>query len=150
MYRLIPPPAAFAIAIAGMWFSTRYIPLARFSLSYQVPIAVALVAVGLLVVILSLRLFVHAGTTPDPRSPERASELVTSGVYRLSRNPMYLGDSIMLLGIGLWFGSLAALACIAVFIVYTDRVQISREETALRDRFGERYADYCARVRRWL
>lgn len=150
MNRWISPPVAFGLAILGMWLMKRYIPSGHYSLPYQSAAAAALVVIGVLAVICSLRLFARAGTTPNPMAPGNATELVTSGVYRVSRNPMYLGDAIMLLGVAVWFGSWFAFVWLGAFILYIDRLQIRAEEAALTARFGDRYARYQREVRRWL
>jgi protein-S-isoprenylcysteine O-methyltransferase Ste14 len=74
---------------------------------------VALIVLGVGIVAGSIRSFVAAGTTPNPTQPQKATELVTSGVYSLLRNPMYVGDTVMLAGIAVWVGSVLGLAPIA-------------------------------------
>ena len=92
----------------------------------------------------------RAGTTVNPRKPHEASALVTSGVYRFSRNPMYLADVLLLAAWAAWLASAAALIGLPLFIVYLNRYQIELEERALQARFGAAYAAYRATVRRWL
>ena len=85
-----------------------------------------------------------------PRAPERSSRLVTGGVYRFSRNPMYLALALFLLAWALWLGNGAALVWPALFAAYLTRFQIVPEERALAAKFGQEYAQYCRRVRRWF
>lgn len=94
--------------------------------------------------------FRRADTTTNPHKPESARTLVTSGVYRWTRNPMYLGLSFLLLGWAIELGTLGALAGPLFFAVLIQYVQIRPEEHALRARFEEDYAYYCGRVNRWL
>ncbi len=148
--RWISPPVAFAIAAVGMWLLGRAVDFGRYDFPYRGALAIALVALGLLVIVVSLRIFSSAGTTANPMQPRNASELVTSGVYSLSRNPMYVGDAVMLAGISVWIGSALNVVLLAAFVAYIDRVQIAAEEQALAAIFGERYAAYRQRVRRWL
>ncbi|HET9642519.1 MAG TPA: isoprenylcysteine carboxylmethyltransferase family protein [Burkholderiaceae bacterium] len=148
--RWIPPPVAFAIAALAMWALTRYGPFVRHAFPYQRATGITLIVIGLLVLAVSLGLFATAHTSPNPIEPMRATRLVTSGIYAYSRNPMYLGDAIVLLGIDVLSGSAVALVFVAAFVIYIDKVQIAAEEAALAKRFGDAYAEYRQRVRRWL
>jgi protein-S-isoprenylcysteine O-methyltransferase Ste14 len=94
--------------------------------------------------------FRRAQTTINPLRPANASSLVTSGIYRFSRNPMYLGLLLVLIGWALRLSSLPALAGPLIFLLYIRRFQIAPEEEALAARFGKAYSEYTARVRRWL
>ncbi len=93
-------------------------------------------------------LFRQSGTPASPRG--RASSLITSGPFRFSRNPMYLGIVTMLLGIALWLGSWPMLIAPVGFFVFMTLVRIPYEEQRLGDIFGEGYAFYRRRVRRWI
>ena len=94
--------------------------------------------------------FLRARTTANPLHPGGASSLVTSGVYRVTRNPMYLGFLFALLAWGLYLGSLPALVLVLGYPLYMTRFQIVPEERALQEIFGEDFEDYKGRVRRWL
>ena len=150
MNRYVSPPVAFAIAILGMWLVQDRVNLGRFQFAYQGVLAGALVAIGLVLAAMALVSFKRAGTTANPVNPALSSQLVTSGVYRITRNPMYVGDAIMLAGAGVWLGSAPALVFVVAFIAFIDRAQIAVEEAALEQRFGRAYGAYRQRVRRWL
>jgi protein-S-isoprenylcysteine O-methyltransferase Ste14 len=94
--------------------------------------------------------FRQAHTTINPHRPENATTLVTSGVYAWTRNPMYLGLSVLLLGWAIRLGTLTPLVLAPLFIPLIRHVQVRPEEQALRVRFGQDYARYCERVNRWL
>lgn len=94
--------------------------------------------------------FRRHGTTIDPLRPDRASHLVVAGPNRLTRNPMYVGMAGLLVAHAALRRSPAALLPVAGFVAVIDRFQVAREEAALRERFGAKYADYCARVPRWV
>ena len=94
--------------------------------------------------------FVRRRTTVSPLQPQRSSQLVVSGFYRYSRNPMYLGMLCLLLAWGVWLGQGVVLAGPLLWALWIDRLQIVPEERALEARFGEAYRAYCRRVRRWL
>ena len=150
MNRWLSPPVAFAIAAVAMWWIGRSVEFGRYAFDYQAPTGIALIVLGLGIVAVSIRSFVVAGTTPSPTQPKNATQLVTSGAYALSRNPMYVGDAVMLAGIAVWLGSVLDLVLIAAFVWYIDRFQIAAEEKALAEIFGKRYATYRGGVRKWL
>ena len=146
----IPPPVVGALVAAAMWSVS--------ALGPQFPIAtgpkyaaVAILAVaGVAFDLLGLLAFRAFRTTVNPLKPERASAMVTSGVYRVSRNPMYVGMVLLLLA---WAVNLSALLPFAgppIFVLYITRFQIQSEERVLKGIFGEEYSAYAARVRRWL
>ncbi len=113
-------------------------------------LTVSLVTIGCVFCIAGLVSFRLANTTVNPSKPEQATNLVTSGVYRFSRNPMYVGFVFILLGWGIWLSSLWALLCVAGFIAYLTLFQIIPEERALTQLFGEDYIQYKNKVKRWL
>ncbi len=96
------------------------------------------------------RAFRRVRTTVNPLHPERASSMVTSGIFRFTRNPMYVGIALVLLGFFLAFGALSAILGLPAFVGYITRFQILPEERILEAKFGSAYAAYRARVRRWL
>lgn len=116
------------------------------------PVTVTLLfAAAFLVVALAVHRFRSTRTTVDPMHPERASSLVTGGVYRFSRNPMYLGFALALIAWGLHLSDLLGVAAgPALFVLWADRLQIVPEEKALEARFGEAWREYRSRVRRWI
>ena len=83
-------------------------------------------------------------------APQKASALVTSGVYRITRNPMYLGMLLVLAGWAVWLGNAAALIGLPLFVGVLNLLQIAPEERVLRGRFGDAFTRYAARVRRWI
>ena len=133
-----------------MWVIDRSVDAGRITSSVQIPAAVAFLAAGVGLMATAVASFVTANTTINPLKPSRASRLVTSGVFRLSRNPIYVGDLLVLVAIAVWLGQAANIALLAGFVWYIDRFQIRPEERALSTLFGAEYTAYCARVRRWL
>lgn len=113
-------------------------------------LAIAALLAGIAVAVAGVAEFRRARTTVNPMKPARASSMVTSGVYRFTRNPMYLGMALALVGIAAWWASAAGLAVAAAFCAYMTRFQIRPEERALRERFGGEFAAYAAHVRRWI
>jgi protein-S-isoprenylcysteine O-methyltransferase Ste14 len=147
----IPPLVLTGLLAVAMWLVTRCLPQASFDLPFRQVAAAAIGTTALVILALAVRPFRHARTTVDPRRPERASVLVTDGVYSLSRNPMYVGMVLALVAWGLCLASVVALLLApAAFVIYMDRRQIPAEEHALAAAFGEQYAHYTCRVRRWI
>ena len=109
-----------------------------------------LVVVGLAFDLLGLLAFRAAQTTVNPLKPQRASALVTGGVYQVTRNPMYVGMCFLLLAWAVHLSALLPFAGPVLFALYITRFQIQPEERALIQLFGEQYVQYTARVRRWL
>ena len=146
--RVIYPPVWLLLGLIAVFALNETWPLLRFtSLAWQV-VGAVVILMGLLLLVAANGLFVRAGTEVIPFRP--VSSLVTGGVYRLSRNPMYLGMALVLLGCALTVGALSALAIPPVFAVIVQIRFIHHEERMLQGLFPEEYPAYCARVRRWL
>ena len=94
--------------------------------------------------------FLRAHTSLLPNHPERAATLVTTGIYRVSRNPMYAGLLLALMAEVIYLGTIPGLLVLPIFVEILQRWQIRPEEQALRAKFGEAYAAYVRRTRRWL
>jgi len=146
----IPPLAVVAVAALLMWLIARATPPLTLSYPEHAWLAWACVVLGLLAVGTGVTAFHRARTTVNPLSPESASAIVSSGVYRLSRNPMYLGFLLLLAGWAAYLGNVASLIVLPAYVLYMNRFQILPEEEALASKFGEAYLAYKHRVRRWL
>lgn len=145
------PPVALAFLVAALtWGAARLAPAAGFPLPAGRFIAGGLALAGLLVAIEGVIAFHRARTTVNPLQPGAASALVVSGIYRLTRNPMYLGLLLVLFGWALFLANAAAFVGPAVFVLFINRLQIIPEERALTAKFGPEFVAYQARVRRWL
>ena len=132
-----------------MWLISRAAPPFHFDLPAHRWLAGVLVSTGFVTGISGVVTFLKAKTTVDPTKP-RASSLVTWGVYAISRNPMYLGGLIMLLGWAIFLLNALAFLFLPVYVLYINRFQIAPEERALTSLFGETYVAYQMRARRWL
>jgi protein-S-isoprenylcysteine O-methyltransferase Ste14 len=144
----VPPPLWVALVVAGGLVLERVVSLPDFSGRATRVVAAGLLAAWLLLLVLSLRELRRSGTTVRPDRP--ASALVTSGPYAKTRNPLYLGLTLLQAAAGLWFGSLWVLLLIPVTVVLLTRFAILPEERYLEATFGEAYRQYRSRVRRWL
>ena len=148
----IPPPLV-AAAVAGCMYAAAVLlpaPMLALPPGVRVGMALALAAVGAGFDVAGLWAFRKARTTVNPLTPHRSVAVVSTGVYRLTRNPMYLGLALILLGLAVYLASPWALLGPLVFAAYITRFQIVPEERALQARFGAAYTAYRARVRRWL
>lgn len=145
------PPAVVGLAVgAAMWAAARYGPVGAFALPANRLIAAVLVSAGFIVAILGVAAFRRARTTVNPLQPENVSSLVVAGIYGRTRNPMYLGMLLVLLGWAALLANALALGFAAVFIPLMNRLQIRPEEKILAARFGKTFTDYQSAVRRWI
>lgn len=150
MTLLVPPPLVLLIAATLMWGVTRMVEGGRVQFPLQLPLAALLFVAGAALMAAAALAFLRARTTINPMRPSDASRLLTEGVFRYSRNPIYLADALLLAGVGVWLGSPWNIILLAGFVWYIDRIQIRAEERALRKRFGRPYRRYCEEVRRWI
>lgn len=146
----LPPPVVALLLAAGMWWLAAWPPAWPWTGEGRWPLVLALVVVGLLFDLSGLVVFLRQRTTINPLRPERASSLVTGGVYRITRNPMYVGLCCLLLAWALFLWSPWTLLGPVLFVAWITRLQIVPEERELERKFGDDYRAYRARVRRWL
>ena len=146
----IPPGALVIITAALMWLVSRLGPAFGLLLPARRALALGLVVAGVVVSALGLVSFRRAGTTVNPIKPETAGSLVVSGIYRRTRNPMYLGFLLGLAGWAVFLSNALAFIFLPVFVLYLNRFQIRPEERALTALFGEDFAAYQSKVRRWI
>jgi protein-S-isoprenylcysteine O-methyltransferase Ste14 len=146
----IPPLALVAMFVVGIAMVTVYVPLVAVPLPGHKFAAAALALAGLLLALVGVLQFRRARTTVNPMSPAKASALVSSGIYRWSRNPMYLGMALLLLGVAAWGSTLAGYLLVLAFCWFLTRFQIIPEERVLLAAFGQEFAQYMAKVRRWI
>jgi protein-S-isoprenylcysteine O-methyltransferase Ste14 len=145
------PPDVIWVAVAGlMWLSSRVAVGFGAEAPLRRPLALLLILIGTALIVAARMALERAGTTWHPTEPGRTTVLVTSGVYRLSRNPTYLGMEIVLLSWAVVLASPAAALLSVLFVAYIDRFQIRPEESTLSVSLGAAYSDYVQRVRRWV
>lgn len=146
----IPPPVVAALIGLAMWIAAPLGAALAVGATARHVVTAILLAVALAFDLAGLLAFRASRTTINPLRPERASTLVTAGIYRFTRNPMYVGLGLILLAwavhLSAWLPFLGPL----VYVLYINRFQIVPEERALRQSFGEPYVRYMARTRRWL
>lgn len=149
MHLKLPPPFLMLIALGGMYGLAEYWPLWRFSFWGQTAVILLLCLCATLVGLAGVVSFAKVRTTVNPHQPHKTSALVTSGIYRFSRNPMYLALVLLLFAAFFYFAALSGGIMIPLFIIYMNSFQIGPEEGVLETLFGDEYRRYCRQVRRW-
>ncbi len=144
----VPPLALLFICAVCAFVLANLIPIVTFTAPLWL-VAFALLT-GAAFLLPAVTSFVKHETTVSPLSPSSATTLVTDGVFGVTRNPMYVGMLLLLLGFVLWLGAISSLAMVIAFFALLDRNQIPTEERSLLDIFGDNYRTYCKRVPRWL
>lgn len=148
--RVVPPVAAMLCVAVPMWLVARLAPALAVDLPGRRAASLVLALTGAAVALAGVAEFRRARTTVNPLRPERASALVVSGIFRRTRNPMYLGLAFVLLGWAWYLQHALAVLGVPAFVAWMNRSQIPREEHALERLFGAEFAHYKTRVRRWL
>lgn len=146
----IPPVIQFIAAASVAWAVSTTMPVLMFSGMVANVAASAFSLVGVVFLVSAVRLFNQRDTTINPLDPSKAERLVVDGLYKVTRNPMYIGLALLLVGWCLYLGTLAAFTGVAVFVIAMNELQIKPEERALTEKFGEQYQAYLRQVRRWV
>ncbi|MEM8705113.1 MAG: isoprenylcysteine carboxylmethyltransferase family protein [Actinomycetota bacterium] len=146
----IPPPVWAAVFAAIAYGIGVLEPGLEFTVSSPL-LGIGIAIIGVVIAAFAVIDVRGEGTTIDPHHPEAASVLVQKGVYRFTRNPMYLGLALVIAGIAVGHGDIiATIVGVGGFTTVITRLQIIPEERALRARFGSQYDEYCDGPRRWI
>lgn len=143
------PPAVVWIVCALIMKSIAYV-LPFGALPHLPIVAIVMALIGIEAGIAGVWSFYKARTTINPLEPSEATHFVSEGIYKLSRNPMYVGLACCLVSWAIWLSYLVPWLGVVLFIAYMTRFQIIPEECVLRQKFGDEYQNYCLKVRRWL
>ncbi len=146
----IPPIAQVLILATAMLALATAFPEMDVSIPGSLILAAGLLGTGSIIALLGVLEFLKARTTTDPRYPHQTESMVVCGVYRFSRNPMYLGFLLMLSGWACYLTNYLPFLLLPLFVVYMNRFQIQPEERHLQQNFGAEFHAYAARVRRWI
>ena len=106
--------------------------------------------VGFVVLLIAISAFIKLKKTISTLKPEAATSLVTTGIFRLSRNPMYSDSSLLIIRIWVKTGAVSGFILVPSFVAYLNYFQILPEERAMQALFSGKYKVYCQQVRRWL
>ena len=146
----VPPLALAALCAIGITALPDIVALPLLAFSGHKVVAVGAFVLGALIAAGGVIEFKRSTTTVNPLTPEQSRSIVTTGVYRWSRNPMYVGMATALLGVAVWRASLPGYALVPLFCAWLDRFQIQPEERVLLAGFGAEYSNYMSQVRRWV
>lgn len=146
----VPPVLVLIVFGVLMYLLACFLPVGYFDFFGRKYVAYALLVLASGIGLISLIQFFKSKTTVDPTAPSKATNLVISGVYQFSRNPMYLGMLLILLAWGIWLGNAFNVLLAAGFVGYMNKFQIIPEEEALGEMFGAAYKQYCTLTRRWF
>ena len=146
----IPPPVVGLACAATMWFLSSVTPTLDIPSATRIAGSIVIALIGAAFDLAGLARFLRAKTTVNPLKPAKTTALVTSGVYRITRNPMYVGMLLLLMAWALFLAAPLAIAGPLLFFAWIDRFQIAPEERVLERLFGDDYAAYRQQVRRWL
>jgi protein-S-isoprenylcysteine O-methyltransferase Ste14 len=144
----IPPPLVTLIFGLSIYFSRELFPTIEIKYSFYV--GIFLLLLGFLILISAVRLFRIDQTTVNPLSPKQATKLVTEGIFKFTRNPMYLGMACVLASLAMFFNIIGGIVFIALFCAYITKFQIVPEEKAMLDLFSEDFDQYKQTTRRWI
>lgn len=146
----IPPAVTFVFCIGLIWGVNQHFPNSFLLFEYRTLLSAGLLGIAGLTGVLGIIEFKRKSTTINPHKPENTNQLVTSGIFSISRNPMYLALLLVLLATIFYWGNVFSLIIPAVFIWYMNEFQIKPEEAILEQKFGEQYENYTHSTRRWI
>ena len=133
-----------------MWIVSLISPSLTKEFQWGNVVALAIATLGIAIALAGVLEFRRARTTVDPTAPSKSTSVVTSGIYRFTRNPMYLGFLLVLAGWAAYLSNPVVLLGPAFFVFYMNRFQIIPEERILKSRFGAPFERYLGAVRRWV
>jgi len=144
----IPPPLLVLILVVSNYFSSRKIDLIH--LPNQDIISIIILLIGMLILINPIFKFIKSKTTIDPIKFKKVNKLITSGIYKYSRNPMYLGLLMVVISTSIFYLNFFSITTPFLFYCWINRFQIKREEIFLAEKFGKEYILYKTKTRRWI
>ena len=143
----IPPPIVTLICIGIIYLFESKIEYSQPDLK---AVGIIFLILGSIIIFLAVLKFIKTKTTVDPTRPHKTSNLVISGIYKITRNPMYLGMLFLIIAYALYNNNIIGCIIIPIFIFYINKFQIEPEEIEMRKKFGESFENYCKKVNRWL
>ena len=147
MKTLIPPPIVTIVFLFVIFFTK---DLFRFSVTLPSSIGFIIIFAGLMIIFIAARQFKAVNTTINPIKPHNASVLVSKGIFSYSRNPMYLGMLLIIIGFSIIHNLMAVLVIMPLWVIYITNFQIIPEEEAMEILFKEDFLNYCKKTRRWI
>jgi protein-S-isoprenylcysteine O-methyltransferase Ste14 len=146
----VPPPIVAVLVGLAMWVVAHLLPAVDLTGQWRLMLAGVCAGFGVIVALLGFLAFRQAKTTVNPVNPEKATSVVTGGIFSYTRNPMYIGLTAVLVGWAIWLSVPWVFLGPVALMLYLTRFQIIPEERVMSAKFGPDYDDYRKRVRRWL
>ena len=143
----IPPPIVTLLCIGIIYLFENQIEYSEPDLK---AVGIIFLILGLIIIFSAVLKFIKTKTTVDPTRPHKTSNLVISGIYKITRNPMYLGMLFLIMAYAIYNNNVMGCIIIPIFIFYINKFQIEPEEIEMRKKFGESFENYCKKVNRWL
>ena len=143
----IPPPIVTLFCIVVIYLFESQI---EYSQTDFKAIGIIFLILGSIIIFLAVLKFIKTKTTVDPTRPHKTSNLVISGIYKITRNPMYLGMLFLIIAYTIYTNNVVGSITIPIFIFYINKFQIEPEEIEMRKKFGESFENYCKKVNRWI
>ena len=144
----IPPPLIVLTLIISIYFSSKRIDL--INIPFQLEISFFILSLGILIFINPVLKFIKSKTTINPIQFDETNKLVTSGIFKYSRNPMYLGMLMIIISTSIFYLNIYSILTPFLFIFWINKFQIKREEAFLAEKFGKEYLSYKNKTRRWI
>ena len=144
----IPPPLVVLILVISTFFSSKKIDIIQ--IPFQNLISIFILSIGILILLNPVLKFKKSKTTINPIKFKKVNKLVTSGIYKYSRNPMYLGLLMIVVSSSIFYLNIYSILTPLFFYLWINRFQIKREEVFLTEKFGEDYLSYKKKTRRWI
>ena len=144
----IPPPFVVLILVVSTFFSSKNIDLIQ--IPFQTLISIFILSIGILILLNPVLKFKKSKTTINPIKFNKVNKLVTSGIYKYSRNPMYLGLLMIVISSSIFYLNIYSILTPLFFYLWINRFQIKREEVFLTEKFGKDYLSYKKKTRRWI
>ena len=144
----IPPPILVLILVVSSFLSSKKIDVIH--IPNQTLASILILLIGILILIIPVSKFIKSKTTIDPIKFKKVNKLVTSGIYKYSRNPMYLGLLLIVISSSILYLNIYSVTTPMIFYYWINRFQIKREEIFLTEKFGKEYLLYMTRTRRWI
>ena len=144
----IPPPILVLILVVSSCLSSKKIDVIH--IPNQTLTSILILLIGILILIIPISKFIKSKTTIDPIKFKKVNKLVTSGIYKYSRNPMYLGLLLIVISSSILYLNIYSVITPMIFYYWINRFQIKREEIFLTEKFGKEYLLYMTRTRRWI
>ena len=144
----IPPPIIVIFLILAVYFSSNL--TIGFDLPFKKTISLLLLFIGLLIIFIPVFQFIKSKTTINPQSFKNVNNLVSSGIFKISRNPMYLGMLIIISSTVVYYFNYFSIFAPFIFYFWINEFQIKREEKKLEEKFGSDYKKYKSKTKRWI